>query len=187
MVQTEANSACPAWRQSDAATASNLLCTRLTSPYSSLCPPISGCPHCIGQKLRRNSNQVVMKFTKPAWVAHKGICLDRFTTFTTSDSNNSTDPSSKSDSAPKRLSIFSVHVHPDGSRIATGGLDAKVRIWSTKPILNATSEASNRPAKSLCTLTMHTGPVLCVRWANSGRWIASGSDDTIVMIWDLDP
>lgn len=109
-----------------------------------------------------------MKFTKPAWVAHK-------------------DPSSKSDSAPKRLSIFSVHVHPDGSRIATGGLDAKVRIWSTKPILNATSEASNRPAKSLCTLTMHTGPVLCVRWANSGRWIASGSDDTIVMIWDLDP
>jgi len=34
---------------------------------------------------------------------------------------------------------------------------------------------------------MHTGPVLCVRWANSGRWLASGSDDEIVMIWDLDP
>jgi len=26
-----------------------------------------------------------------------------------------------------------------------------------------------------------------VRWAHSGRWIASGSDDEIVMIWDLDP
>ncbi|KAE9396447.1 WD40 repeat-like protein [Gymnopus androsaceus JB14] len=85
-----------------------------------------------------------MHFTKPAWVAHK-------------------DSSAKADST-KRLSIFSVHVHPDGSRIATGGLDAKVRIWSTKPILNPASEESNRPPKSLCTLAMHT-----------------------VMIWDLDP
>ncbi|KAH9849560.1 WD40 repeat-like protein [Lenzites betulinus] len=87
----------------------------------------------------------------------------------------------------KRVSIFSCHVHPDGSRIATGGLDAKVRIWSTKPILNHASELSGRPPKSLSTLTMHTGPVLVVRWAHSGRWLASGSDDEIVMIWDLDP
>ncbi|KAG6379734.1 histone transcription regulator 1 [Boletus reticuloceps] len=87
----------------------------------------------------------------------------------------------------KRLSIFSIHVHPDGSRIATGGLDAKVRIWSTKPIINPASERSNRPPKSLCTLSMHTGPVLTVRWAHSGRWLASGSDDEIIMIWDLDP
>ncbi|KAG2747836.1 WD40 repeat-like protein [Suillus brevipes Sb2] len=47
---------------------------------------------------------------------------------------------------------------------------------------------SNRPPKSaLCTLSMHTGPVLTIRWAHSGRWLASGSDDEIVMIWDLDP
>lgn len=108
-----------------------------------------------------------MHFTKPAWVIHKD--------------------SAKTDSNPKRLSIFSVHVHPDGSRIATGGLDAKVRIWSTKPILNPASETSGKPPKSLCTLSMHTGPVLTVRWAHSGRWLASGSDDEIVMIWDLDP
>ncbi|KAI0084762.1 WD40 repeat-like protein [Irpex rosettiformis] len=107
-----------------------------------------------------------MKFTKPAWVVHN-------------------DSASKDQSKP--LSIFSCHVHPDGSRIATGGLDAKVRIWSTKPILNSASELSGRPPKSLCTLTMHTGPVLTVRWAHSGRWLASGSDDAIIMIWDLDP
>ncbi|KAJ7054390.1 histone transcription regulator 1 [Mycena amicta] len=108
-----------------------------------------------------------MRFTKPAWVAHR-------------------DTTTKSD-AEKRLSIFSVDVHPDGSRIATGGLDAKIRIWSTKPILNAASELSNKPPKALSTLTMHTGPVLTVRWAHSGRWLASGSDDEIVMIWDFDP
>ncbi|RDX54814.1 WD40 repeat-like protein [Lentinus brumalis] len=107
-----------------------------------------------------------MKFTKPAWVTHK-------------------DSAMRGDD--KRVSIFSCHVHPDGSRIATGGLDAKVRIWSTKPILNHASELSGRPPKSLCTLMMHTGPVLVVRWAQSGRWLASGSDDQIVMIWDLDP
>ena len=127
-----------------------------------------------------------MKFTKPSWVIHNGSqflspppffkLIPLFK-----------DSSGKSDQTPKRLSIFSVHVHPDGSRIATGGLDAKIRIWSTKPILNSVSEQSNRPPKSLCTLTMHTGPVLCVRWAHSGRWLASGSDDEIVMIWDLDP
>ncbi|KZP25696.1 histone transcription regulator 1 [Athelia psychrophila] len=109
-----------------------------------------------------------MRFTKPAWVIHK-------------------DSAGKDDQTAKRQSIFSVHVHPDGSRIATGGLDSKIRIWSTKPILNLASELSNRPPKSLCTLTMHTGPVLAVRWAHSGRWLASGSDDQIVMVWDLDP
>ncbi|KAK2465593.1 hypothetical protein APHAL10511_002485 [Amanita phalloides] len=109
----------------------------------------------------------MVHFTKPAWVIHK-------------------DPS-KSDHNAKRLSIFSVHVHPDGSRIATGGLDSKIRIWSTKPILSRSSDQSGKPPKSLCTLHMHTGPVLTVRWAHSGRWLASGSDDAIVMIWDLDP
>lgn len=108
-----------------------------------------------------------MHFTKPAWVMHKD--------------------SAKSDQNTKRLSIFSVSVHPDGSRIATGGLDARIRIWSTKPILNQASDLSGKPPKSLCTLTMHGGPVLVVRWAHSGKWLASGSDDETVMIWDHDP
>ncbi|KDQ18757.1 hypothetical protein BOTBODRAFT_153623 [Botryobasidium botryosum FD-172 SS1] len=120
-----------------------------------------------------------MRFTKPSWVSHKGrtpmharapIAAALLT------------PSP--DANQKRVSIFSIHVHPDGSRLATGGLDAKVRIWSTLPILR--SEAEDSP-KSLCTLGMHSGPVLTVRWSHSGKWLASGSDDTIIMIWDLDP
>jgi WD40 repeat protein len=65
-------------------------------------------------------------------------------------------------------------------------IDAKIRIWATSPILSPKAEERGQP-KALCTLNMHTGPVLAVRWASSGKWLASGSDDTIVMIWDLDP
>ncbi|CAE6351863.1 unnamed protein product [Rhizoctonia solani] len=103
-----------------------------------------------------------MRLVKPAWIKHE-------------DTINK-----------KRLPIFTIHVHPDGSRVATGGLDAKIRIWATKPILNKEVEetATN---KILCTLGMHSGPVLVTRWSHSGKWLASGSDDTIVMIWDLDP
>jgi len=128
---------------------------------------------------------LAMRFTKPAWVTHRGRLLHftrRFQAYA-----SVAEQGTKSEQNPKPLSIFSVHVHPDGSRIATGGLDAKVRIWSTKPILSESAELSGRPPKSLSTLSMHTGPVLAVRWAFSGRWLASGSDDTIVMIWDLDP
>lgn len=31
------------------------------------------------------------------------------------------------------------------------------------------------------------GSVLTVRWAHHGRFLASGSDDTVVMLWGLDP
>ncbi|EJD39202.1 WD40 repeat-like protein [Auricularia subglabra TFB-10046 SS5] len=103
-----------------------------------------------------------MRFTKPAWVQHQN-------------------------DDKRRTTICSVHVHPDGSRVATGGLDTKVRIWATKPILKPEAEESGRPPKLLSTLGSHVGPVMTVRWSNSGKWLASGSDDSLVMIWDLDP
>ncbi|PWY99154.1 WD40 repeat-like protein [Testicularia cyperi] len=87
----------------------------------------------------------------------------------------------------KRSTIFSVAVHPDGSRLATAGLDTKIRIWATDAILDAKAEQDDQSHKLLSTLARHTGSVLVVRWANSGRFLASGSDDTIAFIWDLDP
>jgi protein HIRA/HIR1 len=112
-----------------------------------------------------------MRFIRPSWVAH-------------GDSS----PSSGTSSVSQGLTIFSLDVHPDDSRIATGGLDAKVRIWSTAPILQPELEDKEELApKQLAVLGMHTGPVLCVRWTHSGRWLASGSDDSVILVWDLDP
>lgn len=91
------------------------------------------------------------------------------------------------DKKRKRQTIFSVHVHPDGSRLATGGLDQKVRIWATEPIINAEVEKQKDANRLLSAMSRHTGSVLAVRWSPSGRFLASGSDDTICLIWELDP
>ncbi|KAL5480249.1 HIR1_1 [Sanghuangporus weigelae] len=40
---------------------------------------------------------------------------------------------------------------------------------------------------ALHTYYAHWPPVLTVHWAHSGCWLESGSDDEIIMIWDLDP
>lgn len=56
-----------------------------------------------------------MRIIKPSWIRH----LD--------DKN-----------APQ--TIFSLHVHPDGSRLVTGSLQNKVKIWSTGPILDENKE-----------------------------------------------
>ncbi|XP_073646526.1 protein HIRA isoform X5 [Tursiops truncatus] len=60
-----------------------------------------------------------MKLLKPTWVNHNG------------------------------KPIFSVDIHPDGTKFATGG--------------------------QAC--------VNCVRWSNSGMYLASGGDDKLIMVW----
>ena len=97
-----------------------------------------------------------MKLLKPDWVSHQG--------------------------SP----IFSVAIHPDGSRFATGGQSKDsgvVVIWNMAPIRSAADEANADIPKVLCEMTNHLGCVNCVRWSVDGKWLASGGDDAIVMIW----
>ncbi|GAA5911337.1 hypothetical protein JCM8208_005225 [Rhodotorula glutinis] len=102
-----------------------------------------------------------MRVVKPSWVAH---------------------PDETRPSKPD-LTIFSLDVHPDNSRLATGGLDSLVRVWSTVPILHDQAQDDDRCPKLLSTLAAHTGVVMSVRWNNAGSYLASGSDDRVVMIW----
>ncbi|CAO3675192.1 unnamed protein product [Umbelopsis vinacea] len=108
-----------------------------------------------------------MLICKPNWITH-------------TDSSQTT--------KEKKVCIYSVHVNPNGERLATGGLDTKVRIWNTAPVLNEEAEEDPNCHKLLCTMTMHNGAVLCVRWSNiDGRYLASGSDnDNTIIIWELD-
>ena len=58
--------------------------------------------------------------------------------------------------------IFSIDIHPDGSRFATGGQgdggsSGKVIIWNMMPVCSATDEKDEKVPKVLCVMDNHLG------------------------------
>ena len=117
-----------------------------------------------------------MRIIKPQWVLHPG---------------EKNEPSA----------VYSIDLHPDGSRFATGGGDSSVRLWSTSVLLTTpdtsdepdtatagddqdSGEPAPPPGAALATLSNHTAVVTVVRWSTSGHMLASGSDDTYVLLWE---
>ncbi|KAL0894232.1 hypothetical protein ABMA27_014244 [Loxostege sticticalis] len=99
-----------------------------------------------------------MKLLKPSWVNH--------------------------DDKP----IFSVDIHPAGKRFATGGQggdSGRVVVWNLNSVLLESVEVDPNIPKMLCQMDNHLACVNCVRWSNAGRYLASGGDDRLVMVWGL--
>ncbi|CAI5445765.1 unnamed protein product [Caenorhabditis angaria] len=71
------------------------------------------------------------------------------------------------------LRITSCEYSPDGSQVATGAEDGKVKIWNGRT--------------SFCTVTFdeHTSAVTAVKWTQNGRAILSASLDGTVRAHDL--
>ncbi|PRQ32233.1 putative transcription factor WD40-like family [Rosa chinensis] len=84
------------------------------------------------------------------------------------------------------LQIFSIDVQPGGLRLATGGGDHKVRIWNMKS-LGRDMENEDSTQRLLATLRDHFGSVNCVRWAKHSRYVATGSDDQVILIHERKP
>ncbi|XP_047980951.1 protein HIRA-like isoform X1 [Salvia hispanica] len=82
--------------------------------------------------------------------------------------------------------IFSIDIQPGGLRFATGGGDHKVHIWNTK-YAGREKQNDDSASKLLATLRDHFGSVNCVRWAKHGRYIASGSDDQVILVHERKP
>lgn len=101
-----------------------------------------------------------MRFTKPVWLCHGGEKKDH--------------------------EVYSCHVSPDGSRLVTAAGDGYVRIWSTEAIINAANPAYTKP-KQLAALSYHSGTIHSVRFSPNGKYLASGADDKIVCVYNLDP
>ncbi|PSN56592.1 Protein HIRA [Blattella germanica] len=86
------------------------------------------------------------------------------------------------------LPIFSIDIHPDGSRFATGGQgedSGRIVIWNMAPVVSAKIESDKKVPKMLCQMDNHLACVNCVRWSFSGIFLASGGDDKLVMIWKI--
>lgn len=84
------------------------------------------------------------------------------------------------------MQIFSIDIQPGGLRFATGGGDHKVRIWNMKSV-GRDLENDESVHRLLATLRDHFGSVNCVRWAKHGRYVASGSDDQVILIHEWKP
>ncbi|CAK9153819.1 unnamed protein product [Ilex paraguariensis] len=84
------------------------------------------------------------------------------------------------------MQIFSIDIQPGGLRFATGGGDHKVRIWNMKSV-GRDLETDESTQKLLATLRDHFGSVNCVRWTKHGRYVASGSDDQVILIHERKP
>lgn len=84
------------------------------------------------------------------------------------------------------MQIFSIDIQPGGLRFATGGGDHKVRIWNMKSV-GKDSENDQSTQRLLATLRDHFGSVNCVRWAKHGRYVASGSDDQVILVHERKP
>ncbi|PSC72094.1 HIRA isoform X1 [Micractinium conductrix] len=82
--------------------------------------------------------------------------------------------------------VFTVHVQAGGARFATGGADSQVRVWSMAPVLDARKEGSGAPL-ALATLSDHSSTVNTARFSKNGRWLASGSDDRMICIYEHRP
>ncbi|MEM8672030.1 MAG: serine/threonine-protein kinase [Planctomycetota bacterium] len=70
--------------------------------------------------------------------------------------------------------ITSVDWNPHDDRIAVGGANPTVHIFSAKS------------SQMIAKLEGHSKAVECVRWSANGMWLASGSYDQSVRIWDVE-
>lgn len=101
-----------------------------------------------------------MRFTKPLWLTHGG--------------------------EKKEHEVYSCHISPDSSRLVTAAGDGHVRIWSTEAILKASDPSYTKP-KQLASLAYHSGTIHSVRFSGNGKYLASGADDKLVCVYNLDP
>ena len=60
-----------------------------------------------------------------------------------------------------------------------------MRVWSTESVYNANDQSYTKP-RQLCHMSHHLGTIHSVRFSPNNRYLASGADDKIICIYQLD-
>jgi hypothetical protein len=71
--------------------------------------------------------------------------------------------------------VFTAVFHPDGTRIASGGRDRAVWLWSPES------------SQAVARLPGHTSYIWSLAFSRDGKTIVSGSGDSTVRLWDTEP
>ena len=80
--------------------------------------------------------------------------------------------------------VSSIAWSPDGQRIASASEDHTVHIWDTAPGLRWLRELALRSGFNYVVYEGHARAIQAVAWSPDGRYIASGSSDNTVQVWD---
>ena len=88
--------------------------------------------------------------------------------------------------------IYSIDVHPKGTRFVTGGGDSKIKFWSRAPLTSSIKQVRYSNADfcleeeekvKLLASRDHTSPVNCVKFNHSGSLVASAGRFVVVFFF----
>ena len=68
--------------------------------------------------------------------------------------------------------VAAIRFSPDSTLIAVGANSGRVGIF----------DSDGKPVR---TFEGHLAPVTCLAWSPDGKRLASGSEDTTVLVWDV--